>query len=440
MMTRYFPFLNWIRHYERGHFVSDLIAGTTVAMILLPGSMAYAQIGGLPPEIGLYASILPLVIYGLLGTSRALAIGPTAITGLVIFAVAAPLADVGSPDYITITLIIALLGGVIQLIFGVLRLGFLGNLLTAPVLAAFLNAAAIIVGMSQVGNLLGLEIPRTTYVLEPLVYALTHLHEIHPPTVAITLLGIVMLQGAKSYLPERLSRTRLPDRVQSILPRLAPLLLVIVSALVIVLLNLDGVRTVAVISAGLPPIALPEFDPTLWVSLLPGAFVMAVMCFVEGISVGKSIATRDHQSIDPNQELIAYGAANIGAAISGGMSVSASLSRSVVNHTTGVKTGVSSIVSAIIMALIVLLFMPLFRYIPGAALASIVLMAVVGMFDASLFISLWRENRLDWLTMMVTFIAVLVFGIERGIFMGIFFALGVRFYRRGRKTDTSSIY
>lgn len=425
-MTRYLPFLDWLVHYQRENFPSDLVAGVTVALILVPQSMAYAQIGGLPPQIGLYASVLPLLIYGLLGTSRSLGLGPTAITGLVSFAGAAPLAPVGSVEFIEIAVLLAMMSGIIQLVLGLLRAGFLANFLSRPVLVGFLNGAAILVAMSQVGNLLGLQIPRTNYILEPLVYALTHISDINLVTVGITLLSLAILYGFKTYLPPQLNKTNLPKIAKSILPNLSPLVAVIIGSLLIWLLNLKevaGVSTVNIIATGLPAISLPSLDMTLWSTLLPGAFALAIVGYVEGISVGKSLASRDNDRVIPNQELIAIGAANIGASLTGGMGVSGSFSRSVVNYSAGVKTPLSVIITACIMALILIFLMPLFVFIPLSALGAIILMAVIGMFDWRIFSQMYRQNRLDWLTLMVTFLSVLIFGIERGVFIGIGFAL-----------------
>ena len=434
-LKRYLPFLDLLSNYRQEDLFGDLLAGVIVAIMLVPQGMAYALLAGLPPQIGLYASILPAILYGLLGSSRTLAVGPVALTSLLVAATVGPLAPQNSSQYLMLALALALLVGLIQLLMGMLRLGTLVNFISHPVLSGFTSAAALIIAFSQLKYIFGLSMPRLEHLNEISVFIFQHLHETNPYTLAIGLGSIAVLIFFKNGLPELLARRHMPQSWILPISRSGPLAVVISATLLVWGLGLHewaAVQVVGKIPAGLPGLTLPSFDLAQLSGLLPSAVTLSLIAFLESISVAKSLASKRREKVDANQELVALGIANLGAAISGGYPVAGGFARSVVNSSVGARSGLASIITAILIALTLVFLMPLFFFLPQAVLAAIIIIAVVKLIDLATVRQVWRYSKADGLSLLVTFAAVLVVGIENGILLGVALALALYLWRTSR--------
>ena len=434
-LTQYLPFLDWLVHYRRDDLVGDLLAGLIVTIMLVPQGMAYALLAGLPPQVGLYASIVPLVIYGLLGTSRTLAVGPVAIVSLLVASGISPLAAQGSAEYIQLALTLAFLVAIIQFVMGLVRLGFLVNFLSHPVLAGFTSAAAIVIGFSQLKHVLGYSVPRTEYFYESVLYTVGHLFETNLIALSIGLGSVLVLVYFKNGLSKQLKKTGLRESVVIPLSKSGPLVVVILGTLLVWAFNLHtsvGLSLVGEVPAGLPPVTLPLFNLDIWQLLLPTALAIGFVGYMESISVAKSLASKRRQKVDADQELIALGAANFGATLTGGYPVTGGFSRSVVNFAAGANTGLASIITAGLIAFTVIFLTPLFYFLPNAVLAAIIIVAVAGLIDVKTLKHVWRYNKADAVSLLVTFLAVLAVGVETGILVGVVAALGLFIWRSSR--------
>jgi sulfate permease, SulP family len=399
------PIADWIRTYGRADLGRDAAAGLTTAVMLVPQAMAYAMLAGLPPIVGLYASVVPLVLYAIFGTSRQLAVGPVAMDSLLVAASVGAIATTGSVEYVAYAALLAAMVGVVQLGMGVLRLGFVVDFLSLPVISGFTSAAAIIIGASQLPHLLGLSMPRSSHVRDILASALAGLGGLNPITLAIGL-GSMALLVALARLAPRLPRA---------------LVVVALGSLAVWLLGLHerGVAIVGQVPSGLPAPALPVWDPGAMRALVPAAFIIALVAFMEAISVAKAFARRNRYEIDANQELIGLGAANVGAALFRAYPVTGGFSRTAVNAQAGARTQMAAIITAAIVALTLLLFTPLFHYLPKAVLAAIIMTAVLGLIDVAEVRRLYRVSRPDLGLLLITFTATLTLGIQMGIAVGI---------------------
>lgn len=384
--------------------------------MLIPQGMAYALIAGVPPIYGLYAALVPLVVYALMGTSRHLAVGPVAMVSLLVAAGVAPLAD-GDPErYVALTFTLALMVGALQLALGLLRFGFLTNFLSHPVLAGFTSAAAIIIGTSQLRHLVGVDLSGS--VPQILTGLVLRLPEVHLPTLVLGLLGIALLVGLKRW------RKTFPGA----------LAVVVLGTLAVALLDLEraGVRTVGVVPRGLPGLVLPPFDAETLLALLPAALTIALVGFMESIAVAKVYATRHRYPIDANQELRALGAANLAGSFFQAFPTTGGFSRTAVNEQAGARTTLASLVAAGVVALTLLLLTGLFERLPNAVLAAIVMTAVASLFDWKEARHLWHVDRRDFAMMAITFVATLALGIEEGILAGVIVSLGALVYQNSR--------
>lgn len=417
-VRRAIPALNWITQYRRSDLGLDLTAGLTVAVILVPQAMAYAMLAGLPPVVGLYASMLPLALYAVFGTSRQLAVGPVAMVSLLVASGTAAVADPGSPEWLAAAVALAALSGVIQLGMGVLRLGFLVNFLSHPVVSGFTSAAALIIGFSQLQHLLGVAIPRSDHVHEILAHAWAARADVHVPTVLLGVGSVVALLAFRRLAP------RFP----------APLAVVGLATVLVAALGLDqgGMSVVGEVPSGLPRPSWPRFDLTVARALLPAALTISLLGFMESVSVAKVFAARHRYRLDPDQELIALGAANLGAALFGGYPVAGGFSRSAVKDQTGARTPLSSLVTAGFVALSLLFLTPLFVSMPEAVLAAIIMVAVFGLVDFAEVRHLWHVKRSDLVFLAITFVATLSLGIEAGIGVGVLANLGWFLFKRTR--------
>lgn len=399
------PATAWIPAYQKENLRGDVIAGLTTAIMLIPQGMAYAMLAGLPPIVGLYSALVPLLVYGLLGTSRELAVGPVAMDSLLVAAGVGAIATQGTTEYITYALMLALMAGVIQLVMGIGRLGFVVNFLSRPVLAGFTSAAALIIGSSQLKLLMGVKLPRSTYVHEVLAGAIGKIGETHLITLGIGLGSIAALVFLKKKWP--------------MFPR--ALTVVVLGTLAVWGLGLDkmGVDIVGEVPAGLPGFSVPRIDMEVFGELVPVAFAIALVAFMEAISVGKAYSRRAGYDVDPNQELVALGSANIAGSFFGIYPVTGGLSRTAVNAQAGAKTPLAGILTATVVAVALLFFTPLFYYLPKAVLASIIMTAVVNMIDIKEMRRLWKVKRSDLALLVITSVATLTLGIQQGIMVGV---------------------
>lgn len=396
---------DWLRSYQRGDLRGDLTAGLTTAVMLVPQAMAYAMLAGLPPIVGLYASTIPLALYALLGSSRHLAVGPVAMVSLLVASGVGALAGAGTADYVLYAVILAAMVGVMQLAMGVFRLGFLVTLLSHPVISGFTSAAALIIGFSQVKHLFGVAIPRGQEIHEIVLTVARQAADINPWTLAIGLSSIVLLVGLKRW------RASFPGA----------LAVVVLGSLAAWIFDLQG-RGVAIVGdvpAGLPGLSVPGLDFEILQKLLPTAVVIALVGFMESISVAKAFARRNRYDIDANRELVGLGVANIAAGLFSGYPVTGGFSRTAVNAQAGARTPLASLLTAAMVALTLVLFTPWFYFLPQAVLAAIIMSAVVGLIDVAEVRRLARVDRADLAMLLVTFAGTLTLGLEAGIAIGV---------------------
>ena len=413
------PILDWLPKYKNKQFRGDIAAGLTVGVMLIPQGMAYAMIAGLPPIYGLYASTIPLILYAILGTSRQLAVGPVAMVSLLTAAGIGAMAEAGTEAYITLAILLALLVGAIQFLLGAFRLGFLVNFLSHPVISGFTSAAALIIGLSQLKHLLGVDLARSHHVHEIIIQAVEQVNNINWVTVLIGVAGIFVIKGVK--------------RINPAIP--GPLSAVLFGILAVWIFGLTemGVKIVGEVPKGLPSLTIPQFNAEQIQTLIPIALAIALVSFMESIAVAKAIQTKHkNYKVEPNQELIALGLANIGGAFFQSYPTTGGFSRTAVNDQTGAKTGMASIFSAVLIILTLLFLTPLFYFLPKAILASVIMVAVFGLIDYKEAIHLWHSNRSDFMMLIVTFIATLALGIEQGIGIGVILSLVMVIYRTTR--------
>ncbi len=413
---RFFPFLAWLPNYSKQYLRGDLIAGLTVGVMLVPQGMAYAMLAGMPPIYGLYAATVPLILYALLGTSRQLAVGPVAMVSLLTATGVSAMAEVGSPEYIGLVLALAFLVGALQLALGVFRLGFMVNFLSHPVISGFTSAAAIVIALSQLKHLLGIQMPRSEHVHEILMAAAQNIGKTHGLTLGIGLGAIALIQLFKKWKPA------FPGA----------LVVVVLSVLAVWALGLaeHGVKIVGDVPSGLPALTMPLLDWPTMQKLLPMAMAIGLVGFMESIAVAKAMQARHRDyALDANQELIALGLANIGGSFFSSFPVTGGFSRTAVNDQAGARTGLASIVSAALIIVTLLFLTPLFYYLPNAVLAAVIIVAVYGLIDHKEARHLWHSNRGDFVLWIVTFAATLFVGIEQGIALGVILSLALVIYR-----------
>ena len=405
MLKTLIPASAWLRSYPKTFLSGDLNAGFTVGVMLIPQGLAYALIAGLPPIYGLYAALLPLFVYAFFGTSGQLAVGPVAMVSLLVATGVGDLATSGSDEYIQLALLLAFMVGVIQLVLGLLRFGFITNFLSHPVLSGFTSAAALIIGLNQLKHLIGVPIPRSNSVLEILSFAVQNLSQVHVITLAIGGGGSLLILGVKRFAP------RLPGG----------LLAVVLATLAVAFGNLDslGVAIVGSVPAGLPAVSASFLNWDSMSALLPIALAISLVGYMESIAVAKSFASKNRTSVDPSQELVALGLANVAGSFMQSYPTTGGFSRSAVNDQAGAKTPLASMISASVVGLTLLFFTPLFTFLPKALLASIVMVAVAGLIDIQEVRYLWKANRTDFSLLLLTFAATLAFGIEEGILIGV---------------------
>ncbi len=434
-IRRLIPMAGWLPTYPRDHLVSDLLAGIIVAVMLVPQSMAYALLAGLPPQVGLYASIVPLILYGIFGSSRTLAVGPVAIVSLL---TATGLSSVVAQDaalYIPAAFTLAFMVGGIQLGMGVARLGFLVNFLSHPVLSGFTTAAALVIGSSQLKHLLGISIPNSEQLFDLVWNILASAGHTNPTTLVISLSSITLLWYFRAGLAPLLTRFGVSSQMTTFLTRTGALVVVVAGTLLVRGFGFNGdagVKIVGAIPSGLPPLTMPLPSWELGQALFPTALTISLVGFMESISVATSLASKRRQKIDPDQELVAMGLANLGASLTGGFPVTGGLSRSVVNFSAGAMSGLASIFTAIFVALTALFLTPLFYFLPQAVLAAIVIIAVTNLFDFKTLRHIWKYSKADAMAWIATFVIVLVTNVETGILSGVGVSLALFLWRTSK--------
>jgi SulP family sulfate permease len=420
-VARNVPMATWLGNYDRNHLPGDSIAGSVVAITLIPQAMGYSVLAGLPPQMGLYSSLLPLIVYAVLGSSRTIGVGPVAIVSLMVGTSITPFAAAGSPEYISYTILVGLMGGLILVGLGLLRAGALTNFISHPVVAGFSTAAALIIAASQINHMLGISLERTYFIPHLLSEAYEKKANFNYLTMAIAGVSLVFLL-ARTDIANFLRRRNLFNQtVADLFPKVAPLLVVIVSIWLSWKYDFAGknVKIVGNIPSGLPGLSMPQLNWGIMQQLFSAAVLIAAVSFLESISIARTLAAKSRDKVMPDQELIALGAANLGSALTGGYPVAGSFSRSTVNFATGARTQLSAIITAVLIAITLLFLTPVLYHLPQATLAAIVVMAVTSLIDFGPLMHTWRYMKLDAISFLATFMGVLIFGIEEGILIGI---------------------
>ena len=426
----YFPILDWGRRYNRQTLTSDLIAATIVTIMLIPQSLAYALLAGLPPEVGLYASVLPLIAYAIFGTSSALAVGPVAVVSLMTAAAVGRVAAEGSVDYASAAIVLALLSGIMLVLMGLFRLGFIANFLSHPVISGFITASGIIIATSQAGGLLGIK--TEGHALPDLLASIIeHIGQVNWYTAAVGAVALSLLLWIRLDLGNWLARFGLRKGVATIIVRAGPVLVVFLTMAISVLLDLGakGVSLVGQVPQGLPMLSLPNFNLDTIQQLAVPALIISILGFVESISVAQTLAAKRRERVAPNQELIGLGASNIAAAIGGGYPVTGGFARSVVNFDAGAATPAAGAFTAIGIAGASLVLTPFLAILPKATLAATIVVAVLSLVDFSILKRAWAYSKADFAAVGITLVGTLLLGVEVGISLGVGASILVFLYR-----------
>ena len=433
LLSQYFPILEWGRTYNGTVLTTDLVAAVIVTIMLIPQSLAYALLAGLPPVVGLYASILPLVAYALFGTSRTLAVGPVAVVSLMTASAAGAVAAQGTALYLEAAITLAALSGIMLAVLGFLRMGFLANLLSHPVISGFITASGILIATSQLKHILGVTAGGDTWP-EMLGGLASALGTVNPWTLAVGVPATLFLFWVRKGLKPSLIRLGLKPRSADIAAKVGPVVAVALTILMAIAFDLGdrGVNLVGAIPQGLPPFALPSTDLGLIGRLWVPALLISIIGFVESVSVAQTLAAKRRQRIAPNQELIGLGASNIASAFSGGYPVTGGFARSVVNFDAGAETPAAGAYTAIGIALASLFLTPLLFHLPVATLAATIIVAVLSLVDLDTPGQLWRYSKTDFAAHMVTIAVTLLAGVELGVISGVAVGLLLYLWRASR--------
>lgn len=424
----------WLVHYRKAKLPGDLTAGVIVTVMLIPQSLAYAMLAGLPPEIGLYASVLPLVVYALIGSSMTLAVGPVAVASLMTASALQPLAQPGTEQYMVLAAMLALLSGVMLLAFGLLRLGFLANFLSHPVISGFISGSAILITVSQLKHLFGLTTDATN-VFQEIYQLIVQLPQSNQATTVLGMATLFFLLFSRCYLADMLQKSGLAHKAASLLSRLVPMVAVIISIVAVARWNLAteaGVKVVGEVPVGLPSFNLLVPNASALAALWLPALLISLVGFVESVSVAQSLALKRQERIQPNRELLGLGAANMASALSGGYPVTGGFSRSVVNFAAGANTPLAGMISAVLMAVVIASLTGLFYYLPQAVLSATIIVAVTALVDFATLKAVWQYDRADAFSLVTTLAGVLLLGVEAGVLIGVALSLAVLVWRSSR--------
>ncbi|MBJ6986151.1 sulfate permease [Devosia sp. MC521] len=432
-LQSYLPILDWGRKYNRQTLTSDMLAAVIVTIMLIPQSLAYALLAGLPPEVGLYASILPLIVYAIFGTSSALAVGPVAVISLMTATAVGRVAAEGTADYASAAIILALMSGAMLTLMGLFRLGFLANFLSHPVISGFITASGLIIATSQLGGLLG--ISTSGHALPGLFSSIaSSIGAINLYTFGIGALSLGLLLWIRFDLKNWLKRLHVPKGVANVIVRAGPVFVVFLTMALSVIFDLGakGVALVGDVPQGLPMLSLPSFSLDTVQQLLVPALIISIVGFVETISVAQTLAAKRRERISPNQELIGLGIANVAAGIGGGYPVTGGFARSVVNFDAGAATPAAGAFTAIGIALATLLLTPFLAVLPKATLAATIVIAVLTLVDFSVFKRAWAYSKADFAAVAITLIGTLLLGVETGIALGVGTSILIFLYRSSK--------
>ena len=432
-LERHVPMLSWAKTYDKDTLTSDLVAAVIVTIMLIPQSLAYALLAGLPPEMGLYASILPLVAYAIFGTSRALAVGPVAVVSLM---TAAAIGNLGLTTPAEIALAagtLAFISGVILTVMGVLRLGFLANFLSHPVIAGFITASGVLIATSQLKHILGIQ-AHGDNLIELVVSLFENQHLTNPITMAIGLLTVAFLFWVRKGLKPLLLGFGLKPRMADILAKAGPVGAVVVTTLAVFIFDLEnkGVKIVGAVPTGLPPLTMPSFSPAMWNQLFISGLLISIIGFVESVSVASTLAAKKRQRIIPDQELVGLGASNIATSLTGGYPVTGGFARSVVNFDAGAETPAAGAFTAVGIGLAALLLTPLLFFLPKATLAATIIVAVLSLVDFSILRKTWSYNKVDFAAVTATIFLTLGMGVEVGVSAGVILSIGLFLYKTSK--------
>ncbi|NVK72252.1 MAG: sulfate permease [Oceanospirillaceae bacterium] len=432
-IERFIPALSWLKTYNRGQFSQDATAAFIVTMLLIPQSLAYAMLAGVPPEVGLYSSILPLVLYALFGTSTSLSVGPVAVASLMTATSLAVIAEQGTANYLTGAITLALLSGTMLVIMGVMKLGMITNLLSHSVISGFISASGIIIALSQLKHILGIQAHGDNVVTQ-LLSMLENIGQFKPITFVIGVAVIAFLLLARRHAKAFLIMLNVPEASAASLAKTAPILGVLSSLAVVYLYDLQshGVAITGHIPAGLPSLifTLPSLE--LVKELALPALMISIIGYVESISVGKTLGAKRREKVKPSQELIGLGAANIASGVSGGFPVTGGFSRSVVNFDAGAVTQLASIMTAMGIMIASLLLTPMLYFLPKATLAATIIVAVTTLIDFSILKKTWQFSRSDFYAVLATIVITLLMGVEIGVASGVTLSIALHLYRTSK--------
>ncbi|NIY95378.1 sulfate permease [Salipiger sp. HF18] len=433
LLTRYLPILAWARSYDRDTATSDLVAAVIVTIMLIPQSLAYALLAGLPAEMGLYASILPLVAYAIFGTSRALAVGPVAVVSLMTAAAIGQLGLTSPAEIALAAVTLAFISGVFLTLLGVLKLGFLANFLSHPVIAGFITASGVLIAASQLKHIFGISAEGHT-LLELVLSLAEHIGQTNPITLVIGVGATAFLFWVRKGLKPLLVRAGMGPRLADIFAKAGPVAAVVATTLIAWGFGLDarGVKLVGDIPMGLPPLSAPSFDLSMWSTLLLPAVLISIIGFVESVSVAQTLAAKRRQRIDPDQELIGLGTSNIASAISGGFPVTGGFSRSVVNFDAGAATPAAGAYTAVGIGIATLVLTPLLFFLPKATLAATIIVAVLSLVDFSILKKTWTYSMVDFIAVTATIVLTLLVGVEMGVSAGVLLSIFLHLYKTSK--------
>lgn len=413
-LNRVFPFLNWLPNYKKKWLKGDIIAGITVGVMLIPQGLAYAMIAGLPPIYGLYAALIPPLIYFIFGTSRNISVGPVAMDSIIVISGVSAIAAVGTEHFISLVILLGFLVGLIQLVFGIFRIGFLVNFISKPVVSGFTSGAAIIIALSQIKYILGVDIGQTDGIVELIIELSKVVKTTNIPNLIVGIVAIVLLVILKNKFK------KIP----------AALVIVIIGILIVKYLGLYnyGVLIIGEIPKGLPKFTVPNFEYNTILELLPIALTLAIIGFMEAFSIGKSLEKRQDNKISANKEFTALGLSNIIGSFFLSFVVTSSFSRSAVNNNSGANTQLSTVFASIIVGFTLIILTPVFYFLPKAAIAAIIIVAILGLFNYTKPIQLWKYDKRDAIILIITFLTTVFLGIEEGIFIGVVLSISIMIY------------
>ena len=427
------PILEWGSQYNRETLTNDLVAALIVTIMLIPQSLAYALLAGLPAEVGLYASVAPLFLYAVLGSSRVLAVGPVAVVSLMTAATVAEHAAAGTHAYWQVAITLAFLSGGLLLLMGLLRLGFLANFLSHPVISGFISASGLLIALSQMKTIMGVKAEGHNFI-ELLTSLIHQASSVHLLTLLVGAGATLFLFWVRKGLKPLLVQAGLSLKLADMLAKAGPVAAIALTTLLAWQLDWQGqgMKLVGTVPQGLPPITMPLWDLNLWKKLLVPALLISVVGFLESVSVGQTLAAKRRQRIEPDQELVALGGSNLSAAFTGGFPVTGGFARSVVNFEAGAVTPAAGIYTAVGITLASLFLTPALFYLPQAALAATIIVAVLSLVDFGILKSTWRFSKLDFIAVAATLLGTLFIGVETGLVMGVVTSLALFLFRASR--------